>query len=241
MFVRKFSRQTFLTLLAVALLLTACNVGAAPAPTLDINAINTAVVGTTVAQLSVQFTQTALAVPPTSTSLPTNTPLPLPTFDPSTSATADPNALPTFSFNATMTPLAGFTQVVSSPAGPVATTSLGDECNNNQFEGDVTIPDGTILKPGEDFVKQWAIRNTGNCTWDEGYSLIFIAGDKAIDPINFTFKKASEFVSPGESINIGVKLTAPLKEDDYEGHWRMRNDQGFYFGTTLSVYITVRK
>ena len=69
MFVRKISRQIFLTFLAVALLLTACNVGAAPSPTLDINAINTAMVGTTVAQLSSQFTQTALAAP-TSTPLP---------------------------------------------------------------------------------------------------------------------------------------------------------------------------
>jgi hypothetical protein len=241
MFVRKFSRQTFLTLLTVALLLTACNVGAAPAPTLDINAINTAVVGTTVAQLSVQFTQTALAVPPTSTSLPTNTPLPLPTFDSSTSATTDPNALPTFSLNASATPLPGFTQIVSSPAGPVATAAQGDACNNNVFEGDVTIPDGTILKPGQDFQKVWAIRNTGTCTWDEGYTLVFIAGDDAIDPYNFQFKKTSDFVSPGEGINLGINLTAPLKEGDYAGHWRMRNDQGSYFGTTLSVYITVRK
>jgi hypothetical protein len=142
-----------------------------------------------------------------------------------------------------MTPLAGFTQIVSSPAGPVATTALGDDCNNSSFEGDITIPDGSILKPGQDFQKVWAIRNTGTCTWDEGYVLVFIAGDKAIDPINYAFGKNNDndFVSSGEGINIGIKLTAPLKEDDYEGHWRMRNDKGYYFGTVLSVYFTVRK
>jgi hypothetical protein len=50
-----------------------------------------------------------------------------------------------------------------------------------------------------------------------------------------------EPVSSGESINIGIKLTAPLANGDYQGHWRMRNDQGFYFGTILSVYFTVKK
>jgi hypothetical protein len=58
MFVRKFPRHILITLLTAALILAACNVGAAPAPTTDINAINTAIVGTTIAQLSVQFTQT---------------------------------------------------------------------------------------------------------------------------------------------------------------------------------------
>lgn len=239
MFVRKFPRQTLLTLLTAALILTACNVGTAPAPTLDVNAINTAIVGTTVAQFSAQFTQTALAVPPTP--IPTNTPVPLPTLG---LATANPNALPTISFDTTGTtpiggtPLPGFTPLAS----PASTTkSLGDSCNNSVFEGDVTIPDGSILKPGEDFKKVWAIRNTGTCTWDDGYALVFIGGNQEIDPYNFEFKKSSDFVSSGQGVNIGINLTAPLKEGKYEGHWRMRNDQGYYFGTVLSVYIEVRK
>jgi hypothetical protein len=238
MFVKKFTRQIPLLMLIAALLLTACNVGAAPAPTLDINAINTAVVGTTVAQLSGQFTQTALAAP-SPTPFPTDTPMPLPTF-------GDSNVLPTISFDASptlafgITPLPGFTQL-ASPAAPAGTIALGDSCNNSVFEEDVTIPDGTTLKPGEDFTKIWKIRNTGTCTWDEGYALVFIAGDRAIDPYDFKFQKSSDFVKSGDAINIGIKLTAPLKEDSYAGHWRMQNDKGYYFGTTLSVYFNVKK
>jgi len=239
---RKPSWQITLALITTALILTACNVGAAPAPTLDINAINTAIVGTTVSQFSAQFTQTALAVPPTP--LATNTPLSLPTLN---LPTTNPGALPTISFNTTGTtpvggtPLPGFTQIALTPVAPAATKSLGDSCNNSVFEGDVTIPDGSVLKPGEDFKKVWAIRNTGTCTWDDGYTLVFIGGNQEIDPYNFEFKKSSDFVSSGEGINIGVNLTAPLKEGKYEGHWRMRSDNGFYFGTTLSVYIEVKK
>jgi hypothetical protein len=241
MSVRKLPRKAFLILLAAALVIAGCSVGATEAPTADVNAINTAAVATAMEQLSVQFTQTALAAP-SPTPLATNTVVPLPTSALPTAAnalpTANAGAIPTLSFNTT--PVAGFTPL-ASPAAPAATISLGDSCNNNVFEGDATIPDGTIMKPGVDFVKQWAIRNTGTCTWDEGYALVFIGGDQAMDPVNFEFKNSSDFVSAGEGINIGVPLTAPLAEGKYQATWRMRSDSGVYFGTPLTVVFEVKK
>lgn len=224
-------------LLALALILAGCNIGATAEPTQDVNAVNTSIVGTTIAELSLQFTQTALAVPsPTTT--PTNTAQSLSTAG---TASATPTTLgtsPTISFNVTSvsSPLPGFTPLAS----PAATAAAGTLCDSNVFEGDVTIPDGSILKPGIDFQKIWAIRNTGTCTWDDGYKLVFYAGDRAIDPYDFEFKKTSDFVSPGEGINIGINLTAPLAEGQYQGHWKMQNDQGQWFGTFLSVYFEVQ-
>lgn len=234
MFVRKLPRKALLTLLAGALLIVGCNMGATEVPTLDINAINTAAVSTAMAQVSSQLTQTAL-VAPSPTPLATNTLLPLPT---SALPTANTGAIPTLSFNTT--PVAGFTQL-ASPAAPVATISLGDSCHNSAYEADVTIPDGSVLKPGVDFQKVWAIRNTGTCTWDEGYALVFIGGDQAIDPVNFEFKKSGDFVSAGEGINIGINLTAPLAVGKYQGNWRMRSDSGTYFGETFTVVFEVKK
>jgi hypothetical protein len=224
-------------LVGIALILAGCNFGATPAPTQDINAINTSIVGTTVAQLSVQITQSAQAAP---TSQPTNTAAPLPTFALPTAGGTQPTAigLPTLSFNST--PLPGFT-ALASPTQIGATAASGDTCSSNVFEGDITIPDGSVLKPGQDFTKVWAIRNTGTCRWDEGFALVFIGGDRAIDPYDFDFKKTGDIVDPGEGINMGIKLTAPLNPGDYQGHWRMRNDKGYYFGTILSVYFTVAK
>jgi hypothetical protein len=247
MFSRRSTRQTLIGLLTAALFLTACNVGATPAPTLDVNAMSTALVGTTVAQLAVQFTQTALAMP-TNTTAPTVTQasvptLALPTLDTSgvASPTVDAAALPTFSFISTpvTTPIAGVTQVVLPTSAVPATASLGDACNNAVFEGDITIPDGEILKPGIDVQKIWAIRNTGTCTWDDGYALIKIAGSPDIGNENFKFVKTSDFVAGGQGINIGIWLDVPCAPGKYEGHYRMRNDQGYYFGTVLSVYLTV--
>jgi hypothetical protein len=210
-------------------------------PTADINAISTAAVETAIAQLSAQFTQTALAAP-TSTTLPTNTPISLPTFSLPTAGSPAPTAaggLPTVSFNTT--PVAGVTQIASPAAPPAATVSLGDACNNSVYEADLTIPDGTVLKPGVDFKKVWQFRNTGTCTWDEGYSLVFIGGDQAIDPVNYDIKIKADFIGPGESAEFDIPLTAPLTEGPYTGAWRMRSDSGVYFGETFTVNFVVKK
>jgi len=248
MFFQKSPRSTLLMVLTAALILASCNVGAAPSPTLDVNAINTAIVGTTIAQFSAQFTQTALAMPQA-----TNTPQELPTFALPTDTpqgavlpTTDSSAPATVSFEVTptlgslATPIPGFTQL-PSPV-PAATQALGDACNNSAFEGDVTIPDGTILKGGEDFQKIWKIRNTGSCFWDDGFALVYIGGSSPdLDPYTFQFKNSSDFVASGDAINMVINLTTPCTPGKYEGHWRMRNDQGYYFGTILSVYVEVKE
>jgi hypothetical protein len=241
MFVRKFPRHLSLSLLTAALFLASCGGGAPAVPTADINAISTAAVETAIAQLSAQFTQTALAAP-TSTTLPTNTPISLPTFSLPTAGSPAPTAaggLPTVSFNTT--PVAGVTQIASPAAPPAATVSLGDACNNSVYEADLTIPDGTVLKPGVDFKKVWQFRNTGTCTWDEGYSLVFIGGDQAIDPVNYDIKIKADFIGPGESAEFDIPLTAPLTEGPYTGAWRMRSDSGVYFGETFTVNFVVKK
>ena len=242
MSVRKFPRHLSLSLLTAALFLASCGGGATAVPTADINAISTAAVETAIAQLSLQFTQTAQAAP-TSTSLPTNTPIALPTFSLPTTAAGSPapttaGGLPTVSFNTT--PLAGVTQLASPAAPPAATLSLGDACNNSEYIADLTIPDGTILSPGQDFKKTWQFRNTGTCTWDEGYSLVFIGGDQAIDPVNYDITVRADFIAPGADAEFDIPLTAPLTAGTYQGTWRMRSDSGVYFGTPLTVVFEVK-
>jgi hypothetical protein len=247
MLVRTFPRRTLLILLTASFVLAACNVGATPAPTVDVNAINTAAVATAMGQISAQLTQTALAAP-TNTPPPTDTPLSLATVAlPTTGAGASPTAgasgaLPTLSFNTTpnTTPNAGFTPI-SSPAAPVNTAVLGDSCNNSVYVADVTYPDNSEIKPGINFEKIWRVQNTGTCTWDDGYKLAFIAGDQALDPTSFEFKDSADFVSGGETADLGVDLTAPLADGTYSATWRMQSDTGVFFGTLLTVVIVVKK
>ena len=237
MFVRKSARQLLPTLLAAALLLASCGGGATPAPTVDINAIQTAAVNTAMAQVFSQLTQTALAAP-SPTSLPSNTAIPLPTAgNESPTAPGVVGANPTLSFN--ITPAAGFTQL-ASPAPAAATAPLGDACDNNVFIQDTTVPDGTTMKPGEDFTKVWRVKNTGNCTWDDGYSLVLAFGDN-LDGQTYKIKDKVDFVAPGAAADLPIKMTAHVKEGEYSGCWRMKNDRGSFFGTYLCVLIKVVK
>lgn len=244
MLVRNIPRRSLFVLFIAALTLAACNMGATPAPTVDVNAINTAANATAMAQISGQLTQTALAAP-SNTPLPTDTPLSLATPATGPTPTAGvPGTPPTLSFNITpnTTPLAGFTPVSGTPAVPAGpTVSLGDSCNNNVYIADVTYPDNSEIKPGTDFEKIWRVQNTGTCLWDEGYKLAFIAGDKALDPYTFEFKKSEDFVAGGETADLGIDLTAPLKEGTYTATWRMQSDTGVFFGTLLTVVIVVKK
>ena len=42
---------------------------------------------------------------------------------------------------------------------PTATSN----CDNADFVTDITIPDETVIEPGEDFTKTWRLKNTGTC------------------------------------------------------------------------------
>ncbi|HEY2982379.1 MAG TPA: NBR1-Ig-like domain-containing protein [Anaerolineales bacterium] len=218
---RMLRANAIVVLLAISL--SACNIGATPAPTVDVNAIYTSAAETALADLSQKLTQTAQAASPTplptNTSLPTNTPF-------ATLALATP-------FGGG-TPLAGITPL----ATPVGTLS-GPLCNDSAFIADVTIPDGTQMNPGQDFEKIWAIQNSGTCTWDEGYMLVFASGDD-LDGYTIEIKKAADFVDPGETINFKMNLTASLQKREYTGCWRMKDDGGYFFGTYLCVNIVVQ-
>jgi hypothetical protein len=228
------------------LTLAACNVGATPAPTVDVNAINTAAHATAMGQISAQLTQTALAAP-SNTPAATDTPLSLatsalPTVSTGPTATGGAQgALPTLSFNNTpgtnTTPLAGFTPLSS----PVVVNTTAATCHNAIYIADVTIPDDTVMKPGADFDKTWRIQNTGTCSWDDGFKLVFISGDRDLDPANYEIDDTSEFVDSGETVEITVRLTAPIKEGTYTANYQMQTDAGVYFGETIYVRIKVQK
>lgn len=226
----RLNRMVWLSILTVATLtLSACNIGATPAPTLDVSVIYTSAAQTLIADFAVKQTQTALAVPPTP--LPTNTPLP--TF---TNLPGGPGLTPIG-----LTPLSpnGTPLVPNTPISLFTPTS-GPACNDAAYIADVTVPDGTVMKPGEDFEKTWAIKNSGTCTWDEGYALVFVANDK-MDGYDLPIKTRNQFVDPGETVNMTILLTAHVAPGVYEGCWRMRDDAGYYFGTYLCYKIEVKK
>ena len=86
---------------------------------------------------------------------------------------------------------------------------------------DVTIPDGTQLKPGEKFTKTWEFINNGDCPW-YGYTLKFAAGDQMNAPLSapipVTLLK--------EKVQVSVELTAPTANGSYTGYFTLNDPNG---------------
>ncbi|MCC7118410.1 MAG: hypothetical protein IT310_07790 [Anaerolineales bacterium] len=197
------------TLSALLLFVAACAPATPIEPTPDVNAVRTSAAYTVVAELTLTaalFTPTAL--PPTETF----TPEP-PTETPTEAFTTDP------------------TQVALGT--PVAL------CDNYSFDPatvDVTIPDGTPMTANQEFVKTWKIKNTGNCTWGEGYSLVYAYGERmGGDPV-----KLSAAILPGQEVEVSVNFKAPGKIGEYTSAWQMSNANGITFGKAVFVKIIVQ-
>ncbi len=116
---------------------------------------------------------------------------------------------------------------------PPAGTSSGPRCDDSQFVEDVTIPDGTIVKPGEEFKKTWRFKNTGVCGWTTKYAIGYAYG--AV--LHGTETKLTKSVAPGVTVDVTVKFTAPMINCWYGSWWRLKNEQGDYFGDF--VYVSV--
>ncbi len=222
-----------ITALFLAAALTSCNIGKAPEPTTDVNAIYTSAAQTMISGLSAQQTQTALAVSPT----PQSSPTALASFTPLATFAISTGAVPFGTPLVFGTPGAGVTPLPTLAGGTAPSTASG--CDNSAFISDVTVPDGTVMKPGQDFVKTWAIENTGTCTWDDGYALVYQGG--TLDGYDIKIQKKDDFVAPGQTSNFSVKLTASVTPNTYNECWKMRNDIGAYFGTYVCVSIKVQK
>ncbi len=138
--------------------------------------------------------------------------------------------------------------ILLSAAGPYQTANadssavlvarlLMEECTPNAiFVADVTVPDDSVFEPGESFEKVWRLKNIGDCEWSKEYALTFTRGDQLSAPDSQTL---GETVAAGETVDIGVKMTAPDKDGVYTGYWQMADAEGTLFGVEIYVRIVV--
>jgi len=113
--------------------------------------------------------------------------------------------------------------------------STANGCNDAIYVSDVTIPDGTVLAPGESFTKTWAFQNTGTCDWDEDFLIIFVSGTD----MDGETTEIDQDVLSGSVGDISVSLVAPDTEGTYIGYWRMTDGDGNAFGQSVYVMIVV--
>jgi hypothetical protein len=129
----------------------------------------------------------------------------------------------------------------ASPTNTAIPTQTEVPCDRAAFVSDVTIPDGTLIEAGDDFTKTWRLRNTGSCSWNASYQLTFKEGDAMSGPASKQLTSGT--VSPGQTVDISVDLTAPNSEGEYRGDWLIRSDAGIVFGVgtagNVAFYVEI--
>jgi hypothetical protein len=148
--------------------------------------------------------------------------------EPTATETATPTPTDTPTPFVTQTPLTLQPNATLPPSG-------GGGCDNSVFVSDVTIPDGTVMTPGQAFTKTWRIQNNGTCAWTAAYQLTFVSGNAmggSSTPVGIA-------VNPGSSVDISVAMVAPTTAGEVRGDWRLVNASGQQFGTYVYVIINV--
>lgn len=129
----------------------------------------------------------------------------------------------------TLTPTLGITEPPAITATPTEVI-----CDNLVFIGDATYPDGSAVTAGEEFVKTWKVKNTGSCTWTTGYHIVNADYGEKMGGLPTALTAE---VLPNAEAEISITLKAPIKPGTYSGYWRLANNNGYTFGTILTVVI----
>ncbi len=141
-------------------------------------------------------------------------------------------AIPVASLTSTKRPTSIPIQITST----LEFTPTANPCYNLLYLQDITIPDNTQMKPGEVFTKTWLVQNTGGCAWRSGFTFQHVGGD-IMRGSTIIMKEA---IQTGSKREISVELVVPSGQSGLiQSAWRMADENGNFFGDTLSVNILV--
>jgi hypothetical protein len=122
-------------------------------------------------------------------------------------------------------------------------SSSNDPQDASKFIRDVTIPDGTIMQPGEEFIKTWEICNSGNVPWQNRY--LTRMGAYNAPALIFSPKRVKiPFTAPGSNVEISVKMKAPEVATTTSATWKMTYGSGelcfperYKYGLAIIIHV----
>ncbi len=129
---------------------------------------------------------------------------------PTAPPTATPTALPT----ATLAAL------------PTATLASQACIDSAAFVADVTLPDNTVVTPNTPVTKTWRLKNTGTCTWNSHYLVVYLSGTAMTQQPGYWIVQQGQTVAPGQTVDISVGLTSPVQNGNYTSYWGLKNENG---------------
>lgn len=128
-------------------------------------------------------------------------------------------------------------------------------CDRITIVSDSSVPDGSLMEPGEVFVKAWKVQNSGTCDWSPDYRLALFQGDDMGAPQSvvpfFTLAESTYDLSigswppqrfnikPGEVVDLVLLLQAPFNHGPFMGTWSLVNDHGERVEPVFWVSINV--
>jgi hypothetical protein len=118
------------------------------------------------------------------------------------------------------------TPIPAETIPPTVESSCEDRAH---FVGDVNYPDGSEIEAGVEFTKTWRLQNTGTCTWDSDYAIVFERGDAMEASPSTPF--SADPVPPEGEVEVSVVMKSPDATGTYQGYWRLRDKAGLKFGT----------
>lgn len=177
--------------------------------------------------VTASFTATnTLELTPTSTSTATTTPTPTETII-------------FLFFTDTPQPVISLSQIGGGTPGLGTGTTDASDSASNANATKTPIPrewacslvsksptNDTIITQGTPFKATWTVTNTGTKTWPKkGVDVVFYTGARMHDKPYFDIPKT---VSPGESVTIGLTLTALNKRDTITTRWSLKVGRTFF-------------
>jgi hypothetical protein len=105
------------------------------------------------------------------------------------------------------------------------------------FIRDLTLPDGTVVLPGQTLDKRWQVENSGSCNWDTRYRLKLIAGPNlgaVIDQALYPARSNTQAL-------IRITFTAPDESGVQRSAWQAHDPQGEPFGDPIFIEVAVQE
>ena len=137
---------------------------------------------------------------------------------------------------ATNTPVPPPPTGTPSPPPPPSPTVTPGCSEASQYVSDVTIPDNTLMTPGQNFTKTWRLRNSGTCNWTTAYDAVFVDGNAMGGAASVALAGS---VPSNSTVDLSVNMSAPSTNGTFRATYRLRNDKDVLFGTIFYVQILV--
>jgi len=133
-------------------------------------------------------------------------------------------------------PAVGTPISVAATVTAEATPTLEACVAEARFLEDLTIPDGSIVTPGDEVDKRWAVENVGTCDWGPGYALVRVSNDEMSGPAEIDLYPARA----GTRAVWQVVFLAPLIPGAYVSEWQAQAPDGTRFGEEVFVELIVQ-